>query len=364
MALAVDLPRDWGVCRAHVVVAGCARGGTSVVGNVGPEVAGGGREDGATEEVRVVVVFVVDNREHLRLHADVVVCRHGTGFHQRAITETAEDAVVERRLELVGGAACTDRRVRPMDLVSLAHHHVHAVLPFVWGGELGVGRVVVAALVAPAHATRSEAAAVHNGVVVVRTRALVVVLACREVLCAKVPVHVHGAQACLEVRGHDRRSLRVVDLTHVATSDVGAGLLDGVRHGSGAVEVVEGVIGRLGTFTRIVPKERRRARSKVATFDCAEDAVEVGIVAHDDTESGAEQGNGDDGAERKARRRMWMSDLGVDLINLRAKLDHLRTERRREARCGECNLKEGEKHGNEMRTTMPTQRHGRCFLTN
>jgi hypothetical protein len=64
---------------------------------------------------------------------------------------------------LKGGVASTSGRVRPVHLAGLAHHHVHAVLPLVWGVEFSVGLVVVAALETytrkPRSARRQDASA-------------------------------------------------------------------------------------------------------------------------------------------------------------------------------------------------------------
>mmetsp|Transcript_2552 Transcript_2552/g.6883 ORF Transcript_2552/g.6883 Transcript_2552/m.6883 type:complete len:209 (-) Transcript_2552:165-791(-) len=140
VALAVDLPRDGRVLRADLVVARGAGGRARVVRDV---LAHRAVDDHAADQVGVVVGIVVDDREDLALHAN-----RGEGVERRERDDVvgAEDAVVERGLVLVGGAASAGGRLGPVDLICLADHHVCAVLPGVLGGELGVVRVVVAAL--------------------------------------------------------------------------------------------------------------------------------------------------------------------------------------------------------------------------
>ena len=67
MARAVHLPRDWGPVGAKIVFSGRTSGGTSVVGDLLTLVA---VNDYASHEVREVVVLVIDDGEHLRLHAN------------------------------------------------------------------------------------------------------------------------------------------------------------------------------------------------------------------------------------------------------------------------------------------------------
>jgi len=166
VALAVDMPRDRGVRRAHFVVAGRSRGRAGVDGNVGPEVVISNERisiDSALNEIGVVVSLIVDNSKDLCLHTDIIMCSYSTRLHQRTVAKPSEIAVVKRRLELKGGVASTSGRVRPVHLAGLAHHHVHAVLPLVWGVEFSVGLVVVAALETytrkPRSARRQDASA-------------------------------------------------------------------------------------------------------------------------------------------------------------------------------------------------------------
>jgi len=102
MARAVHLPRDRGPLRAHGVVSGRTGGGTGVVGDLLTLVA---VNDHASHEVRVVVVLVVDDGEHLRLHANFALEPASAIDHiineRIAIGNVAENPVVERSLVLV-----------------------------------------------------------------------------------------------------------------------------------------------------------------------------------------------------------------------------------------------------------------------
>ena len=99
MARAVHLPRDRGPLRAHGVVSGRTGGGTGVVGDLLTLVA---VNDHASHEVRVVVVLVVDNGEHLRLHANIEVEFVSVDHSfERSTIDVAKNPVVERSLVLV-----------------------------------------------------------------------------------------------------------------------------------------------------------------------------------------------------------------------------------------------------------------------
>ena len=99
MARAVHLPRDRGPHRANIVVSGRTGGGTGVVGDLLTLVA---VDDHASHEVRVVVVLVVDDGEHLRLHAnifvEIVIADHSI---ERSTINVAKNPVVEWSLVLV-----------------------------------------------------------------------------------------------------------------------------------------------------------------------------------------------------------------------------------------------------------------------
>ena len=99
MARAVHLPRDRGPRRANIVVSGRTGGGTGVVGDLLTLVA---VDDHASHEVRVVVVLVVDDGEHLRLHAnifvEIVIADHSI---ERSTINVAKNPVVEWSLVLV-----------------------------------------------------------------------------------------------------------------------------------------------------------------------------------------------------------------------------------------------------------------------
>mmetsp|Transcript_2840 Transcript_2840/g.7963 ORF Transcript_2840/g.7963 Transcript_2840/m.7963 type:complete len:444 (-) Transcript_2840:876-2207(-) len=284
VARAVHLPRDRRVAGAHFVVARGAGGRAGVLRNVHPLVLP--VHPRAVDEVLVLVLLLVRvyDCEDLALHADLLVRVERREDVDDALL--AEDAVVEGRLVLPLGAAGARRRVRPVNLVRLANHHLDAVLPLVRIGGVGRRRlehlvlvvVVVAAeaepllppacgaepaavirvahvllhllvlliagvvlrvaVVVPVHAVRA--------VLVRRPRAVVVVLALREVLGAEVPVHVDSAQVGVVVVVEDGRApVAGVEAADVAARDVGARLLEHlhevVLH---ALDVVEVVVAR------------------------------------------------------------------------------------------------------------------------
>mmetsp|Transcript_111927 Transcript_111927/g.281674 ORF Transcript_111927/g.281674 Transcript_111927/m.281674 type:complete len:376 (-) Transcript_111927:188-1315(-) len=226
VALAVDLPGDGRVLRAHGVVSTGAGSRAGVDGNVAAHVT---IDDHAADEVGVVVVFIVDDGEDLPLHAHSTgdVLRRETQKHLRG--EATEDAIVERGLVLMRGAASTRRRVRPVNLIRLPHVHSHAMLPIVLGGVHGLIRVILLASVAVANLRFSEPPVrVWVGVGGIarksRAHASLVVLARGSVLRAEVPMHVDRAQRRLVVAFHDRRHI-CVDVAHVALGNIRARLL-------------------------------------------------------------------------------------------------------------------------------------------
>jgi len=68
VALAVDLPSERRVCRADFVVAAGSGGGSSVLGDFSSHFA---VNDHSAHEVRVEVVFVVNNGKDLGLNTDL-----------------------------------------------------------------------------------------------------------------------------------------------------------------------------------------------------------------------------------------------------------------------------------------------------
>merc|ERR1719201_296714 len=237
VALAVDLPGDRGVARAHVVVARGAGGGAGVHGDVLPVAVA---LDGAGDQVVLLVRLVVDDDEGLRLHADLRVgVERGDGDD----AVLAEHAIVEGGLHRPRGAARAGGRVGPVDLVGLADLHVGAVLPVVRLRELRVGGVVVVALVAQADRGAGGELAVAGRVI--RALAVLVELADRQVLGSQVPVHVDRAEAVVAVVAGDGHAVAGVELALVALGHVGARLLKGlddvVLH---AVDVGEVLVAR------------------------------------------------------------------------------------------------------------------------
>eukprot|EP00964_Phaeocystis_antarctica_P049624 scaffold28770_cov64-Phaeocystis_antarctica.AAC.6 len=270
VALAIDLPRDRRVARAHVVVARGAGGRAGVDAHVGALVLLL-VDDHALDEVHVDIFLglVVDDGEDLRLHADLL---EGVERGDRDDAVAAEDAVVEGRLHLPLGAARAGGRVRPVDLVRLAHVHVRAVLPVVLRHLRRRHRLVVVALEARAHRCRlvgrtgachlprtrverrrhaaqpfvgvaGAAGAARAAGAVGRRRelapglrrrsrragALLVILADREVLGAQVPVHVDRAEAGVRVLLGDGRAALGVEEADEALGHVAAGLLERLR---------------------------------------------------------------------------------------------------------------------------------------
>mmetsp|Transcript_38914 Transcript_38914/g.117032 ORF Transcript_38914/g.117032 Transcript_38914/m.117032 type:complete len:232 (+) Transcript_38914:189-884(+) len=187
VALAIHLPGDGIEWRADLITTRSTSSGASVDGHISAFPL---RliENHAREEIRIVVVFVVDNSECLRLNSDtrrdILTSKALNGFGRKV----AEDTIIKGCLILPGRVAIARRRVGPMDLVCLPHSHTNAPLPIVRSRELWVLLIVVAALVA-------NTALVELN----RTTAFLVVLSLRVMLRAKVPVHVHRAQAFLAV---------------------------------------------------------------------------------------------------------------------------------------------------------------------
>mmetsp|Transcript_1115 Transcript_1115/g.2213 ORF Transcript_1115/g.2213 Transcript_1115/m.2213 type:complete len:280 (+) Transcript_1115:224-1063(+) len=217
VARAVDLPRDRRIHRALLVVARGASRGADVLGHIFPV---GSVFPRAAEEVVLLVLWLVrvDDGEDLALHADLLVhvkpiqCVLGVqpASAKRDHAPVAEDAVVEGELHLPLGAARAGGRVRPVDLVGLAHLHALAVLPVIRFGVHLLILVVVVALEAEADALvrRQLAAVVRSDLIarLVAARAVAVgpiELAGRHVLRAQVPVNVHDTQALCRVVAHD-----------------------------------------------------------------------------------------------------------------------------------------------------------------
>jgi len=143
VAFSINLPRDWGEPGADLIVSRGASGGSSILGDIYAVVAMA--LDPTLHQVWVVVVFVVDDGEDLRLHAYLLPGVEPTrGSIDNVIL--AEDTIVERSLPLVYGPTGTSSRMRPMDFVGLSNlHSVGAKAPRIWSGESRVLRVVMVA---------------------------------------------------------------------------------------------------------------------------------------------------------------------------------------------------------------------------
>mmetsp|Transcript_16077 Transcript_16077/g.20385 ORF Transcript_16077/g.20385 Transcript_16077/m.20385 type:complete len:569 (+) Transcript_16077:443-2149(+) len=250
-ARTVDLPRDGRVARAHVIVTGGPRSGAGVLGNVDVLI-----HDHSVKQVlsvREVIAFVVDNREGLRLHANLLVGVERSENVDNAVV--AEHAIVERRLVLPLSTARAGGGVRPMHLVGLTNHHVRAMLPVVRLREFWISRVEVVAAESEARALSREltvatalilmAVAIGQVDTVVRhgASAVLIVLTNREVLGAEMPVHVHRAKVGLIVRLSDWHApLPGIEATNISTGHISASLLEdrdnAVHHAGNIQEVV------------------------------------------------------------------------------------------------------------------------------
>ena len=225
MTFAIDLPGDGCVLGTHLVAARLSGGGSGVDVDIFAHIL---VNDHATNHVWVEVGLVVDDGEHLAVHAysarDVLRAERQEGLEG----EVAEDSIVEGCLILVDGAACTSGGVGPVHLVGFSDHHALAVLPVVGSGELGIVGVVVLAAKAVLHlvlifsARRREIAIGPLGSrnVAVRTIARLVVLADGVVLRSQMPVHVDGAHRALPVRLGVGHEVAYVEVAHVSLRDV------------------------------------------------------------------------------------------------------------------------------------------------
>mmetsp|Transcript_5246 Transcript_5246/g.12505 ORF Transcript_5246/g.12505 Transcript_5246/m.12505 type:complete len:404 (+) Transcript_5246:259-1470(+) len=234
VALAVDLPGDRRVRRADGVVTGGTSGGSGVDGDINTHLHV--RFDNHTlHEVGVVVVFVVDDDENLGVNTDGGGNVLGLEGQESVHIEVAEDTVVERSLELVGGSAGTGSRVRPVNLIGLSDFHaLVTVLPLVRLGEHFFFSVVEVALVTLTGLSSELAAIVDGGrsthglfrqhTVVIA--GLAIVLTGTVVLGTQVPVHVDGAETCLVVGLGDGDDINF-ESSVVSLGDVSSGLRSG-----------------------------------------------------------------------------------------------------------------------------------------
>mmetsp|Transcript_16265 Transcript_16265/g.26539 ORF Transcript_16265/g.26539 Transcript_16265/m.26539 type:complete len:287 (-) Transcript_16265:574-1434(-) len=244
LALAVDLPRDGRVRGADVVGTGRASGGAGVDSKVRAELA---VDNHATHEVGAKVRLVVDHCEDLALDADVRSDLSRSEGVEGIQVEIAKHSIIEGILVLVRSAASAGGRVGPVNFVGLANLHTDAVLKVVLAGKHGFGFVVVMAL---KRAQRSCRATVGNPVNLANSLAVLVKLSKTIMFCAKMPVDVDGAKACLEERSRDGL---VVNL-HIALEalgDVGTCLRTNVGHAvNDAVNIGETRAGAgAGVFT-------------------------------------------------------------------------------------------------------------------
>ena len=205
MALAINLPGDGCVLRAHLVATRLSGGRSGVNVDV---LAHFLVNDHATNHVRVEVRLIVDDGEDLTVDAngarDILRAKCQKGLEG----EVTEDSIVERGLILVDCAAGASGGVGPVHLISLADLHVLAMLPVVRRGELGIVGVVVFAAETVldfcmflVSSRRCEVAIGprRSRDVAVRTIASLVVLSNGVVLGSQVPVHVHRAHGALPV---------------------------------------------------------------------------------------------------------------------------------------------------------------------
>jgi len=118
------------------------------------------------DEIGIVVVLIVDDRENLSLHTNILSNGlRGWELGTEQGVEVTEDAIIERSLVLVGGTAVAHRGVRPMNLVCLAHVHSHAMLPVILSGEPGIISIVLLARIAIAHFSSQPTSTISGGVI-------------------------------------------------------------------------------------------------------------------------------------------------------------------------------------------------------
>eukprot|EP00579_Thalassiosira_antarctica_P019127 CAMPEP_0201968606 /NCGR_PEP_ID=MMETSP0904-20121228/15379_1 /ASSEMBLY_ACC=CAM_ASM_000553 /TAXON_ID=420261 /ORGANISM="Thalassiosira antarctica, Strain CCMP982" /LENGTH=120 /DNA_ID=CAMNT_0048516477 /DNA_START=147 /DNA_END=509 /DNA_ORIENTATION=+ len=68
VALAINLPGDGSILRAHLIVTGGTSGRASVVSNIRSHLA---ISDHTTDHIRVEVRFIIDNGEDLSMNTDI-----------------------------------------------------------------------------------------------------------------------------------------------------------------------------------------------------------------------------------------------------------------------------------------------------
>ena len=138
VALAIDLPGDWGVGRADLVFTGGSGGGSRVLGD---SLSHFSVDDHAAHEVGIEIIFIIDNGEDLSLDTNLLRKTGKIAKNRNA----AENTVVARSLVLVDGSTGTSRRVWPVDFISVTNFHADTVLPVVFLGEIFVVLIVVVA---------------------------------------------------------------------------------------------------------------------------------------------------------------------------------------------------------------------------
>ena len=230
VTLAIDLPGDGRVLRAHLIAASVSGGGSGVDVNVLAHVL---VDDHAANHARVEVGFVVDDCEYLSVHPNGVRDILCGEFNEAFEGEVAEHAIVEGSLILVDGAAGTCGGVRPVHLVGLADLYTLAVLPVVGRRELGISSIVVVAAKAilnlfvfrPRSILREIAIGpLGSRNVAMGAVAVLIELAVGVVLEPQMPVHIDGAHAALPVGLGVREEPAHVQITDVSHGDVRTGL--------------------------------------------------------------------------------------------------------------------------------------------
>lgn len=176
MAFTVYMPSDRGIHGANFVVTGSTGGRSSVFGDFGSFII---INNHTLDEVRVVVVLIIDNGEDLSLHTSFQMSIERV---ERKDSVNAENTIVERSLVLIGSTTGSGSRVGPVNLVCLSNYHVFTVLPVIWGGKLGIGLIIMTTLETQA----------LLGTNFVGSTSILVVLSLRTVLGTDVEVNIDG----------------------------------------------------------------------------------------------------------------------------------------------------------------------------
>mmetsp|Transcript_19194 Transcript_19194/g.41570 ORF Transcript_19194/g.41570 Transcript_19194/m.41570 type:complete len:290 (+) Transcript_19194:265-1134(+) len=249
VALAVHLPGDGGVLRAHLIVAGSTSSGASVVVDILAHLL---VDDHTTDHVTIVKGLVINNSEDLSVHTNgrgnILSAKGDKGFHG----QVAEDTIVEGSLVLVDSSTSTGSRVRPVHLIGLADLHAFAVLPFIRRGELGILSIVMVAAESITNRVGSEVTVgpLRERLIAARTITAFIKLSNGIMLGSQMPVNIDRAHTACIVRISVRLDLAHVHVANVSLGDIGSGL------GSNSIVDAQLVVkGKLSSSADIVVKD-------------------------------------------------------------------------------------------------------------